>query len=166
MQELDKILEHVELACKARGKKLTTKRKLILRALIDLDKSVSAYELIDYCKEKLGLNLQAMSVYRILEFLESEHLAHKMKVSNKYVACSHLLQDKEHGIPQFFICSKCDKISEQTIEPAMIIGLQSSAKVEGFTLNSPQLEISGVCEACAKEEARQSASGKEPLNQE
>ncbi|MCF6452811.1 transcriptional repressor [Vibrio sp. MMG022] len=150
MGDIDAVIKHVEKICKARGKQLTSKRKLVLKALVHSNKALSAYELMDYCKTHFDQNIQAMSVYRILDFLESEHLAHKLKVSNKYIVCSHILCDHEHGIPQFLICSKCDKISEQTIDPAMITGIQSNARQEGFTVISPQLEISCVCDDCVK----------------
>lgn len=150
MNDSRTIIAHVENCCKARGKHLTSKRKLVLRALIHANKALSAYELVDYCNTHFSQNIQAMSVYRILDFLENEHFAHKLKVSNKYIVCSHILCEHEHGIPQFFICSKCNKISEQVIDPKMINGLQSHAKQQGFTVVRPQLEIDCVCDECAK----------------
>jgi Fur family zinc uptake transcriptional regulator len=149
MSDIEAVLEQVEKNCKASGKLLTSKRKLVLRALIHSKKALSAYELVDYCKAHFSQTIQAMSVYRMLEFLEGEHLVHKLKVSNKYIACSDMLCEHEHGGAQFLICTKCDKISELTIEPSMISGLQSHAKQEGFTVTSPQLEINGVCDDCA-----------------
>ncbi|MFH0290017.1 Fur family transcriptional regulator [Vibrio owensii] len=149
MSNIDAIIEHVEKSFKAQGKQLTSKRKLVLKTLVHADRALSAYELVDYCKAHFDQNIQAMSVYRILDFLEGEHLAHKLKVSNKYIVCSHILCEHEHGIPQFLICSKCNKISEQAIDPKLIHGLKSHAKQEGFTVVSPQLEINCVCDDCA-----------------
>ncbi|MHA2742250.1 Fur family transcriptional regulator [Vibrio harveyi] len=150
MSDIDAIIKHVEVSFNAQGKQLTSKRKLVLKALVHADRALSAYELVDYCKAHFEQNIQAMSVYRILDFLEGEHLAHKLKVSNKYIVCSHILCEHEHGVPQFLICSKCNKISEQAIDPNLIHGLQSHAKEEGFTVVSPQLEINCVCDDCAK----------------
>lgn len=150
MSAMNTIINHVEKSCKTRGKQLTSQRKLVLRALVHANKALSAYELVDYCNEHFSQSIQAMSVYRILDFLEGEHFAHKLKVSNKYIACAHILCDHEHGVPQFFICSKCNKISEQIIDPTMISGLKSHAKQEGFTIISPQLEISCICDKCAQ----------------
>ncbi|MCW8348553.1 transcriptional repressor [Vibrio sp. ZSDZ65] len=150
MRNIDGIIAHVERTCKSRGKQLTSKRKLVLHALVNANKALSAYQLVDYCKEHLAQNIQAMSVYRILDFLESEQLVHKLSVSNKYIVCSRILCDHEHGIAQFLICSKCEKISEQAIDSATINGLQSQARQEGFTVVSPQIEINCVCDDCAK----------------
>ncbi|EDP59541.1 transcriptional repressor [Vibrio sp. AND4] len=150
MSDIDAIIEHVEVSFKAQGKQLTSQRKLVLQALLHADNALSAYELVDYCKNHFNKNISAMSVYRILDFLEGEHLAHKLKASNKYIVCSHILCEHEHGVPQFLICSECNKISEQAIDPTLIHGLQSHAKEKGFTVISPQLEINGVCDDCAK----------------
>ena len=148
MTEINVILDHVAKSCAARGKQLTAKRKLVLKALLHADKALSAYDLVDYCKAHFEETIQAMTVYRVLDFLENEHFAHKLKVSNKYIMCSHILCDHDHGTPQFLICSKCDKITEQTIAPIIMTGLQSQAKQKGFTVTQPQLEISGVCDEC------------------
>lgn len=148
MTEINVILDHVAKSCAARGKQLTAKRQLVLKALLHADKALSAYDLVDYCKEYFEEFIQVMTVYRVLDFLENEHFAHKLKVSNKYIMCSHILCDHDHGTPQFLICSKCDKITEQTIAPIIMTGLQSQAKQKGFTVTQPQLEISGVCDEC------------------
>ncbi|WP_016798717.1 Fur family transcriptional regulator [Vibrio cyclitrophicus] len=152
MRDIEAIIEHVKQSCKTNGQQLTAKRLLILRALVHADKALSAYELVDYCKVHFDQHVQAMSVYRVLDFLEQQHLAHKLQVSNKYILCDHILCEHEHGIPQFLICSKCDKISEQTINPTIIQDLQSHAKQEGFTVVTPQLEINCVCDECADTE--------------
>ena len=101
MRDIEAIIEHVKQGCKTNGKQFTAKRLLILRALVHADRALSAYELVEYCKEHFDQHVQAMSVYRVLEFLEEQHLAHKLKVSNKYILCDHILCDHEHGIPQF-----------------------------------------------------------------
>ncbi|WED25766.1 transcriptional repressor [Vibrio sp. DW001] len=150
MRDNEAVIQHAEKSCKAHGKLLTEKRKLVLRALVQSNKELSAYELADYCKEHFGQNIKAMSVYRILDFLETEHLAHKINVSNKYIACSHILCEHEHGIAQFLICSECGRISELTTGSTVVTELQSHARQEGFTMTKPQLEISCVCDDCAK----------------
>jgi Fur family zinc uptake transcriptional regulator len=150
MSELEKILTHAEKCCQSRGKQLTSKRKLVLQAMVHANKALSAYELVDYCEKHLSESIQAMSVYRILDFLEEQSFVHKLNVSNKFIVCSHILCSHEHGVPQFFICSKCNKISEQIVDPRMVTGMKTHAKQEGFTVISPQVEISCVCDECAK----------------
>jgi len=150
MNEFNTIIDFVEKHCKARGKKLTPKRKLVLQTLLHANKALSAYELLDYCQTHFKQPMQAMTIYRILEFLEQEHFVHKLKVSNQYVVCSHILCEDEHGTPQFLICAKCNKINEQIIDPQMMTGLQSNAQLEGFTVVNPQIEINGICDQCVE----------------
>ncbi|WP_261818221.1 Fur family transcriptional regulator [Vibrio gallicus] len=149
MTQLDDIINHAESVCKDRGSRLTTKRKQILSGLVLSKKALSAYELIDYCKQEFDITVPAMSMYRILEFLEAESLVHKLSLANKYVACSHITCQHDHGVPQFFICSNCNKVSEFSISQSTMAELQSCAQQAGYTLSSQQLEMNCLCNDCA-----------------
>lgn len=148
MNHIDSIIQHAEQHCQAHGTRLTVKRKKVLAGLIQSNKALSAYELIDFCKEQFGERIPAMSIYRILEFLEDEHFVHKLNLANKYVACAHISCDHAHGIPQFLICRKCSKVKEISIKPATIAELQTTVQEAGFKLISPQLEMNCLCEDC------------------
>lgn len=148
MKHIDTTIQDAEQYCKTHGARLTIKRKQVLSALIQSNKALSAYELIDFYKENYDENLPAMSVYRILEFLESEHLVHKLNIANKYVVCAHISCAHEHDIPQFLICGNCSKVKEIGIKPSMITDLQDTVKEAGFSLVSPQLEMNCVCNDC------------------
>lgn len=152
--DIEKLIDNVRVKCKSHGKTLTPKRKTVLYALLHADKALSAYEIVDYCTQELGEPIQAMSVYRALEFLEGEHLVHKLKVSNKFIVCSHIECEHEHGIPQFLICSRCNKISEQTVDPDTFSGLQIDARQDGFTVMQPQIEINCLCDDCFQAEKK------------
>ena len=115
MNKVDEIIVHAEKHCKNHGSRLTTKRKQVLSSLIQSEKALSAYELIDIFEACFGEKIPAMSVYRILEFLENEHLVHKLNLANKYVACSHITCDHAHGVPQFLICGSCNQVKEISI---------------------------------------------------
>ena len=154
MNNIDGIIQHAEQHCKAHGARLTVKRKQVLAGLIQSNKALSAYELIDVCKEHYGEIIPAMSVYRILEFLEGEHLVHKLNLANKYVACSHITCDHAHGAPQFLICGTCSKVKEISISQSTITELQESVRNAGYQLISPQLEINCLCDNCSAQAAQ------------
>jgi len=97
--------------------------------------------------------MPAMSIYRILEFLEDEHLVHKLSLANKYVACAHISCSHAHAVPQFLICRQCSKVKEIGIKPAMIDELRASVNEAGFKLISPQLEMNCLCEGCIPQAA-------------
>lgn len=149
MNNIEDIIHHAEQQCKTRGARLTVKRKQILKGLIKSNKALSAYELIKYCKDEYGESIPAMSVYRILEFLQDQQLVHKLNLANKYVACVHISSDHTHAVPQFLICSNCSKVKEISINQTTISALSETVKSVGYNLSSPQVELNCLCESCA-----------------
>jgi len=148
MSNMQTVINHAEISCKSHGAKLTNKRKQVLSGLLQSDKARSAYELVDYCREEFGETLPAMSVYRILDFLQDESLVHKLKLANKYIACSHITCDHSHGIVQFLICDNCQSVKEITVDKTSINNLRDTIENAGFHLLSPQLEINCLCHNC------------------
>lgn len=153
MRDIEGVMEQAEKICLVRGKQLTTKRRLVLSALLHANKPLSAYELVDYCNYHLSHQIQAMSVYRILDFLVAEHFAHRLHISNKYIVCSHIRYDHDHGIPQFLICSECGNVNELTIDPKVISSIRANARQQGYTVINPQFEITCVCDACTTKQS-------------
>ena len=148
MTKIQNIINHAEQNCKYHGSKLTTKRKQVLSGLLHADRAMSAYELVTYCKEAYGESPPPMSVYRILTFLQDEHLVHKLDLANKYIACAHITCDHEHGVPQFLICGDCQRVEEITVGKSTITNLKRKVEEAGFHLASPQLEINCLCNDC------------------
>lgn len=150
MNKLDKVISHAEAQCHAHGTKLTSKRKQVLSVLLQSDKALSAYELADGCKAEFGESIPAMSVYRILGFLETEGLVHKLNLANKYVACSHISCDDAHGTPQFLICQQCSTVKEITISQSFVDELIQTVQSADYQLISPQMELNCLCQSCAR----------------
>ena len=142
------VIKHAEQHCAQRGTRLTEKRKQVLKGLVQSRKALSAYEIIDYCREEFGQNLPAMSVYRILEFLEGEDLVHRLHLAKKYVACSHISCNHEHKVPQFLICNGCNAVEEITIDQNVFKSLQKSVQKAGFNLAGAHLEFDCYCNKC------------------
>lgn len=152
MSSYQQSIAHAEAQCEQHGSKLTKKRKAVLLGLLQSDKALSAYELADYCRDALDESMPPMSVYRILEFLESEQLVHKLKLANRFVACIHITCDHKHAAPQFLICEQCYKVSEVGIKASTMKALRHNVEAAGFKLVSPQLELSCVCDDCANDD--------------
>ena len=148
MTKVQAIINRAEQSCKAHGSKLTNKRKQVLSGLVQSGRALSAYELVDYCKEAYGESPPPMSVYRILDFLQSENLVHKLNLANKYIACAHISCDHDHGVPQFLICGDCQRVEEIAIGKSTINNLKRNVEKAGFHLVSPQLEINCLCNQC------------------
>ena len=149
MGKLQTTLESAEKQCQLTGAKLTKKRKLVLTALLNSKQAMTAYELADYCKNELDESLPVMSVYRILEFLESESLVHKLKLANRYVACIHISCDHKHAVPQFLICTECFRVEEIDVSSSTMGALRRNVEGAGFELVSRQIEMDCICSDCA-----------------
>lgn len=148
MKRVSHIIHHAEQTCKTNGARLTTKRKQILSSLLTSGKALSAYDLVDIYKTEFGESLPAMSIYRILDFLQDVHLVHKLHLANKYVACAHITCDHEHAVPQFLICRQCQKVEEISIKKSTVTDLKRNVEDAGFHLVSPQLEMNCICKSC------------------
>lgn len=153
MSKVQTIIDQAEQQCKKNGTRLTSKRKRILTGLLQSDKALSAYELVEYCKTEFNETMPAMSVYRILEFLQDEHLVHKLNLANKYVACAHIASRHDHAAPQFLICQLCQRVKEVGISDSVVQSLRQNVRDAGFELDSPQLEINCICAGCATSNA-------------
>ena len=148
MNHLQSIIDQAERHCEKRGFKLTSKRKQVLSGLLQSGRALSAYELVHYCETRFGKTLPAMSVYRMLDFLQQQGLVHKLDLANKYVACSHISCDHDHAFVQFLICGACQKVKEISIDKRLLYELQHNVKNAGYRFLGSQIEMSCLCDQC------------------
>jgi len=146
--QLNKNIEFSEKYCQEKGERLTKKRKLVLRTLLTSKKAISAYELVDDCKKHYNEIISAMTVYRALEFLQAQGLAHRLELANKYVACSHIVCQHQNKPSQFLICNQCSRVQEIDVDLSMLKGLREVTNKTGFHLSDSPLELNGVCNKC------------------
>ncbi len=148
MSDLNHILEKAEQVCKKQDARLTDKRKQVLAILLEHEKAISAYDLIAVYEERYQKTLAPMSAYRILDFLESVNLAHKVNIANKYVACAHI--GCEHDdLPHFLFCEKCQRVDELPRQLSQITELTKNLEQTGYQLAKPQIELNCICHQCA-----------------
>lgn len=145
-------LRDAERTCAAAGTRLTTKRKRVLLALLQSRKAISAYEIVHYVREHFDEPIPPMSVYRMLEFLESNHLVYRLDTANKYVACvdphSGATAEKDQESTQFLICDGCGKVREVGLAQGVMESLDDCAHNLGFRLKTPRLELHCICDEC------------------
>ena len=145
---IKQVLTKAEEKCLASGSRLTEKRKKILEIMVSSGMPLSPYEVVGQYNQGADSNMPANSAYRILDFLVSENLAHKLASAQKYVACSHISCDHSHEVPQFLICSQCQKVQEVGIESGVIKQLRKNIESTGYSMTSQQLEIQCLCPDC------------------
>lgn len=148
-KSIEKALTRATEICTASGGNLTEKRRHVLAILLSDGFPRSAYEIADAYAQQWGQSMPANSVYRILDFLASENLVHKLSSSNKYIACSHITCEHSHQVPQFLICRECHRVREVGIDKKIVEALRASCQQAGFSLVSPQLELQCVCDECS-----------------
>lgn len=150
------LLDEVVQKCAQKGINLTSKRKKVLAVLQEYDLPLSAYEIADALRKNNDDTLPIMSIYRMLDFLVKEQLAHKLMTVNKYVACYHVCNHHIHS--QFLICNTCQKVTEIALPVSMVEQLQQNVNAAKFTLSSPQLELAGWCHDCRQQTPAQPLS--------
>lgn len=148
MNQLEQSLKIAEQYCKDNGERFTKNRQLILQALLETDKAISAYELVEYCKQHFSKVIPVMSVYRILDFFKTHGFAHRLDLANKYVACPQGVCEHKDTLSQFLICDQCQRVEEIHIDQSAINNLQQAIQKTGFHLTTPQLEVNGICDKC------------------
>ena len=150
MMNTDKIVEAAKKECKAHGVVVTSKRVNLYSILLMSKKAVSAYELVDSYFEMFHKPVPVITVYRVMDFLQSKNLVHKLETENKFVACTHVNCSNTHSVSQFLICKQCLKVKELSMSVAKIEELRKTVEQAGFHLKSPQLEMNCICEVCYK----------------
>lgn len=116
--------------------------KIVVAALRDAGRPVSAYELMEELK---GSGVTAPpTVYRALQRLIDDGLAHRLESLNAFVACKH----PHHTTKAVFaICDACGSVTEFD-SAAAIKALQAWAKGAEFQVRSMTLELRGTCKTC------------------
>ncbi|QIZ85723.1 transcriptional repressor [Bermanella marisrubri] len=142
------ILNKAQEKCQLNGARLTPKRQAILQVLLMSPTPLSAYQVAEHYKQETDESMPPMSAYRILDFLASEELVHKLNSENKYIACSHIACDHQHEIPQFLICRNCRTVKEIGVPDSIIKNLGKHVDQAGFRLMNSQLELDCICAKC------------------
>ncbi len=148
MKSIQNYLDIAEKVCYEHGSKLTAKRKEILSILLKEKKALSAYEIIHQYEIEFGSILKAMSVYRILEYLQGKNLVHRLSSSKKYIACVHEHSKQTSTSPLILICTQCQDFKEITIESSIFASLTEDAVYQGFHFNESHIELGCVCSSC------------------
>jgi Fur family zinc uptake transcriptional regulator len=138
-------LKAAEARCMANGQKLTPARRRVLQLLIEAGQPVKAYDLISSFGAGAGGAAPAKppTVYRALDFLEREGLAHRIESLSAYVACRG---GSDGHAAAFLICDCCGKTEE--IQAPLEGALERLAAASGYAVQSVAIEAHGRCAAC------------------
>jgi Fur family zinc uptake transcriptional regulator len=136
-------LRRAERLCQERGVRFTALRRRVLELLCASERPLSAYEILDQLHD--GSRPPAPpTVYRALDFLLEQGLAHKLESLHAYVGCPH--PEHPHS-SQFLICGDCGEVAEME-DPSIAESLQAAGQTVGFRTQRPVVEVFGTCAQC------------------
>jgi Fur family zinc uptake transcriptional regulator len=140
---VSRIMRTAEKMCAERGLQLTPIRRRVLELVTQRHAPIGAYDILGALKKGEGAQAPP-TVYRALEFLLEAGLIHRIDAINAFVACE--APETVHT-GQFLICRECNKVVELD-DPAISRLLTQKAAAAGFTADTHDVEIKGLCAAC------------------
>lgn len=140
--ELAVALTQAERRVADEGERLTPARRRVLELLLNAGQPVKAYDLMAVFEDG-GPPAKPPTVYRALDFLARQGLAHRIESLNAYVACRS--SDPAH-VAAFLICECCQAVAEA--EWDMTAQAQAAAADHGYALSRLNVEARGLCAAC------------------
>ena len=140
---LSQALDAAETRLSQAGERMTAPRRRVLSLLLETGEPVKAYDLI----ARFGADGQAAkppTVYRALEFLERQGMAHRIASISAYVACT---DDGEAAhAAAFLICDCCGATRE--VHGPDRGAIDAAAAVAGYEIARTTIEAHGRCQAC------------------
>ena|SRR5436190_11298501 len=125
-----------------RGQRVTPQRIVINRALRELDRHVTAEEVLAAVTDRLP-NVSLPTVYSTLDLFEELGLVHRIGVSQ-----GALLYDPRPQPHDHMVCDNCGKVEDLQggveLDRALF-----RAKRDGFSPRRAEVRINGVCADCA-----------------
>ncbi|NIX75098.1 Fur family transcriptional regulator [Microvirga terricola] len=137
-------LAQAEAICRAHGVRLTPIRRKVLETLYTTHKPLGAYDLAE-ALEPGGRRIAPITVYRALDFLIEQGLAHRLASQNAYIATFQ--GDSSHEATAFLICEECGGVDEVT-SSALTETMANLLNAEGFRAHTKVLEVTGRCAHC------------------
>jgi Fur family transcriptional regulator, zinc uptake regulator len=141
----EEALAHAEALCRDRGVRLTPMRREVLTVLYGSHQPLGAYDIADRLAGEGHRRLAPITIYRALEFLIAEGLAHRLASRNAFIACPH--QHAPQDLVAFLICERCGGVDELSSRP-VVDALSGLLRKEKFEPHLQVLEISGHCAHC------------------
>jgi Fe2+ or Zn2+ uptake regulation protein len=125
-----------------RGQRVTPQRLMINRALHELNRHVTADEVLHSVTERLP-NVSAPTVYSTLELFEDLGVVRRLGVQHGAVVYDPRPEPHDH-----MVCDRCGKI-EDLDGGTRLAGAIKRALEAGFEPRRAEVRINGLCRDCA-----------------
>jgi len=128
-------------ALRERGLRVTSQRVLVHRALRELDRHVTADELLEAVSERLP-NVSLPTIYATLDLLEDLDMVRRVQRAG--VTLFDPRSDPHHHL----ICTECGSIED--LDSALdTSAVERAAKRRGFSQARVEAVVQGRCAGCA-----------------
>jgi Fur family zinc uptake transcriptional regulator len=127
---------------------LTRNQKLVLEAISQAGRPVSAYDILDDIRPH-GIR-SPIQVYRAIKKLIDDGSVHKIESLNAFVLC---VGPHAHGrgTAILAICERCGRVTEFS-DDVVDLRLAEWARRKNFQIGRASLEFSGLCADCLAEQ--------------
>jgi len=140
---IEEALNHAKRVCEKGGERFTDLRKQVFAIVWAEHKPVKAYDLLSELSSKRK-GVAPATVYRTLDFLQSQGLVHKLESLNAYLGCSQP-ETEHHG--HFLICEICEEVRELEFTP-FSQSIDEIEKAQKFQIKHTTIELFGRCIKC------------------
>lgn len=124
------------------GGRVTPARISVLGILLNANAALSHQE-IEHTAQQQGLSFDRVTLYRALDWLVEQGLAHKISGADRtwrYNAQTGTPHQHAH-----FHCKKCEQVyCLENLQPALLFTLPP-----GYQLEQVEVNLQGICPACA-----------------
>jgi Fur family zinc uptake transcriptional regulator len=134
---------------KADGARLTKTRKAVLDCLSKTKKPLSPSEIMAEIngKKNTEVNIDLVSVYRILKYMSELSLVHQVGVEGGYIPCAHTQCGSQTHILTH--CTSCQDTQEIHLPINSSTSILNYIKDSiNFEANPHAIEIKGLCYLC------------------
>jgi len=126
------------------GESWTAPRQRTYELLLKAGRPIKAYDLIAAYSGAGRPPPKPPTVYRALDFLMGQGLAHRIESLNAFLACH---ADHHGAAAEFLICDCCVRVEE--LDLAIGDAAIDAARSRGFLPGRIVLEVHGACADCA-----------------
>lgn len=136
-----------EEICARNRVRLTDLRRQVLELLWKSHKPRGAYDILNDLAGH-GRKAAPLTVYRALDFLVANGLAHRVESLNAFIGC--IRPERTHAI-HFLVCTHCGGATEMEDTRVTQAIIDSAAELD-FAVSHPVVEIQGVCHRCRQDD--------------
>lgn len=123
----------------------TKQKQIILSILKESDRPMSINEIYIQVVHSLP-KIAKSTIYRNIDQLLSQNLIDKYHLNDNEIFYKIKANSQDHK--HFIICDDCKKVFDLPSCP--IHDLENAMEEKGFIIKDHQIQINGICKACAK----------------